>query len=87
VTSEEPLIAIMPGARMANRMFQLMLAHEMRNRACVGQIAGCRLPHWGLVSPLPFCFHEESMLGEAQVRMLATCGISPTPSAVFASPE
>jgi hypothetical protein len=53
VTSEEPLIAIMPGGRMANRMFQLMLAHEIRNRAGVGQIVGYDLPRWGLVSPLP----------------------------------
>ena len=53
MTSEEPLIAIMPGGRMANRMFQLMLAHEIRNRAGVGQIVGYDLPRWGLVSALP----------------------------------
>jgi hypothetical protein len=54
VTSEEPLIAILPaGGRMANRMFQVMLAHEIHRRAGVGQIVGCRLPRWGLVSALP----------------------------------
>jgi len=53
VTSEEPLIAIVSSGRMANRMFQLMLAHEIRNRAGVGQILGCHLPRSGLVSPLP----------------------------------
>jgi hypothetical protein len=53
VTSEEPLIAIMSHGQMANRMFQLMLAHELRNRAGVGRIAGYHLPLWGLVSPLP----------------------------------
>ena len=53
MTSEEPLIAIVSSGRMANRMFQLMLAHEIRNRAGVGQILGCHLPRSGLVSPLP----------------------------------
>jgi hypothetical protein len=53
VTSEEPLIAIMSSGRMGNRMFQLMLAHEIRNRAGVGQILGCHLPRWGLISQLP----------------------------------
>ena len=53
MTGEEPLIAIMPSGGMANRMFQVMLAHEIRNRAGVGHIAGCHLPRWGLESPLP----------------------------------
>jgi len=53
MTSEEPLIAILSSGRMGNRMFQMMLAHEIRARAGVGQIAGCHLPRWGLISQLP----------------------------------
>ena len=53
MTSEEPLIAIVSSGGMGNRMFQLMLAHEIRNRAGVGQILGANLPRWGLMSQLP----------------------------------
>ena len=53
MTGEEPLIAILPSGGMGNRMFQVMLAHEIRNRAGVGHIAGCHLPRWGLEAPLP----------------------------------
>jgi hypothetical protein len=48
----EPQIAINHGTgRMANRMFQLMLATELRRRAGLGRIVGLDLPRWGMVSP------------------------------------
>jgi hypothetical protein len=47
----EPQIYIHPMGRMANRMFQFMLASEIRRRAGVGRIVGHVLTRWGLVSP------------------------------------
>jgi hypothetical protein len=51
VPLEEPQIAIYPWGRMANRMFQMMLAAELRRRAGVGRIVGYSMPRWDLVSP------------------------------------
>ena len=47
----EPQIYIHPMGRMANRMFQYMLASEIRRRAGVGRIVGHVLTRWGLVAP------------------------------------
>ena len=47
----EPQIFIKSRDRLANQMFQLMVAVELRRRAGCGLIVGYNLPEWGLVSP------------------------------------
>jgi hypothetical protein len=43
-----PKIIIKPNGRLANNMFQLMLAYELKKRVPLADIFGLSLPEWGL---------------------------------------
>lgn len=47
-----PLIAVVPRGRMANQMFQAMLAAEFQSRVPGAQVSGITLPEWGLQLPV-----------------------------------
>ena len=46
-----PEILIQPNGRLANQMFQLMVALQIQRRAGVGKIFGYNMPEWKLVAP------------------------------------
>lgn len=47
----EPEILIQPRGRLANQMFQMIIALQIQKRAGGGRIVGYNMPEWKLVSP------------------------------------
>lgn len=50
----QPEILIQPNGRLANQMFQMMIALQIQRRTGMGEILGYKMPEWKLVSrPVP----------------------------------